>query len=71
MTQDNSNAGAVVTFMWLITIALSIGSGVLSWNWIEPESFFGAIGFLIFWGILSKISHFIAFGILIALFGKN
>lgn len=71
MATDNSNGLPIVIFMWIITIALSMGSGILSWNWIKPENFFWAIGFLILWGILSKISHFIAFGILITLFSKN
>lgn len=71
MSQNDFNAGATVTFMWVLTIALSIGSGILSWNWIEPENFWEAIGFLILWGILSRIGHFIAFGILMVLFDNN
>lgn len=65
---NSDNGGALIGLMWLVTIGISIGSGIMSWNWIEPESFFGAIGFLIVWGILSKIGHFIAMGI-VALFG--
>lgn len=71
MSQDGFNSGTIVIFMWIITISLSIGSGVLSWNWIKPVSFFGAIGFIVLWGILSRISHFIAFGILMVLLNKN
>jgi len=40
----------------------------MAWNWIEPESFWEAIGFLILWGILSKVGHFLAMG-LVALLG--
>jgi hypothetical protein len=43
MGQDDFNSGALVMFMWIGTIALSIYSGVLAWDWVEPESFFGAI----------------------------
>lgn len=71
MGQDDFNSGALVMFMWLGTIALSIFSGVLAWDWVEPESFFGAIGFLIVWGIFSKIGHFLMFGVIYLLFDKN
>jgi len=57
---NNTNGGLLIGVIWLVTIGISIGSGVMAWNWIEPESFFGAIGFLIVWGILSKIGHFLA-----------
>ena len=60
---NSDNGGALMGLMWLVTIGISIGSGVMAWNWIEPESFFGAIGFLIAWGVLSKIGHFLAMGI--------
>lgn len=65
---NSDNGGALVALMWIVTILISIGSGILAWNWIEPENFWGAIGFLIVWGILSKIGHFLAMG-LVALFG--
>ena len=65
---SNSNDGCLFIFLWIATIAISIGSGIMAWNWIEPESFWGAIGFLILWGILSKVGHFLAVG-LVALIG--
>jgi hypothetical protein len=68
MAQDDFNAGAITAFMWIGTILLSIGSGVLAWNWIEPESFLGGVGFIILWGILSKVAHFIMFGIIMTIF---
>ena len=64
------NGGALMGLLWLTTIGISIGSGVLAWNWIEPNSFFGAIGFLIVWGILSKIGHFIAMAVVAVLDGS-
>lgn len=70
MSDEDKNTGAIVIFMWILTIGLSIVSGVLAWNWVEPESFLGAIGFLIIWGILSKVGHYIAFGVLIVLFDR-
>jgi hypothetical protein len=71
MGQDDFNSGALVMFMWIGTIGLSIYSGMLAWDWVEPESFFGAIGFVILWGIFSKIGHFLIFGIIYLLFDKN
>ena len=71
MGQDDFNSGALVMFMWIVTIGLSIYSGMLAWDWVEPESFFGAIGFVILWGIFSKIGHFLMFGIIYLLFDKN
>ena len=65
---NSDNGGALVILLWIVTIAISIGSGIMAWNWIEPESFWGAIVFLILWGVLSKIGHFLAMG-LVALFG--
>jgi len=65
---NSDNVGAFAALLWIVTILISIGSGVLAWNWIDPESFLGAIGFLIVWGILSKVGHFLAMG-LVALLG--
>lgn len=65
---NSDNGGALVALLWIVTIIISIGSGVMAWNWIEPESFLGAIGFLILWGILSKVGHLLAMG-LVALLG--
>lgn len=65
---DSNNSGFLLALLWLITLGISIGSGVMAWNWIEPDSFLGAIGFLIAWAILSKIRHFLAMGI-VAVFG--
>ena len=65
---NSDNGGALVAVLYIATIIISIGSGVMAWNWIEPESFLGAIGFLILWGILSKVGHFLAMG-LVALLG--
>ena len=62
------SSGFIFALIWIITIIISIGSGIMAWNWVEPESFWGAIGFLILWGILSKIGHFLALGI-VALIG--
>ena len=64
---NSDNTGMLLGLMWLVTIGISIGSGVLAWNWIDPDSFLGAIGFLIVWAILSKIGHFIAMALMAVL----
>ncbi|WP_061085498.1 hypothetical protein [Chryseobacterium indologenes] len=62
---SNTNDGGCLPVLAFILYAIVIiGSGVLSWNWTEPESFLGAIGFMIVWGILSYIGHFILLGII-------
>lgn len=66
---NSENGGCLVALLWIGTIALSIGSGALAWNWIEPDSFGQAILFLIIWGILSFIGKMIVGGI-IMLLGK-
>ncbi len=65
---SSDNSGVLLALLWVITIIISISSGIIAWNWIDPKSFWGALGFLILWGILSKIGHLIAMGI-VALFG--
>lgn len=68
---SNTNEGGCLPVLAFILYAVVIiGSGVLSWKWTEPESFVGAIGFLIVWGILTSIGHFILIGI-IALFAEK
>jgi hypothetical protein len=66
---NSGNEGLAFLLIWIITIAISIGSGVMAWNWVEPENFLGAIGFLILWGVFSRIGHVLAMGIVAALFG--
>jgi hypothetical protein len=61
---SNSDNGLVlVALLWIVTIVISVGSGIIAWKWIEPESFWGAIVFLILWGVLSKVGHFLAMGL--------
>lgn len=53
---SNSDAsGCLGAFLIISKIASWIGSGVISWNWIEPDSFGRAIIFLIIWGIMGYI----------------
>jgi len=60
-------------FIYIGTIVVSITLGILSWNWIEPESFGGRVWWLLVWGFLSYVGHIIIGLIVftIAEYGKN
>jgi hypothetical protein len=64
---NNSNAdGCFFSALIVIGHVVSwIGSGVLAWNWIDPDSFGRAVLFIIVWGIIGGITDFIL-GIIIA-----
>ena len=55
MSNSDFNGGILATLLFIGTIASWIGSGTVAWNWVEPDSFGGAIIFLIAWGILGVI----------------
>lgn len=67
---NSENAGCIMALLWIVTVGISIGSGILAWNWIEPHNFFGAILFIIVWGIMSKIGHFVGIGI-VSIFNRR
>ena len=50
----------------MLHLLMSLPAGIVAWNWVEPESFFGAIGFIIVWGILDYVFG-IAFSFIIAI----
>jgi len=68
---NSENGSASIVLMWLATLGFSIGSGIMAWNWIEPENVFHAIGFLLTWLILSKVGHFYALGFVAIVEGMN
>lgn len=63
---ENTSASALL----ILTIILTVIAGILSWSWIEPDSFGGFVGFLFLWGILSKAAHLLSMG-LVALFSSK
>lgn len=65
---NTDHNGCLISLMWLIIIGISVSSGIMAWNWIEPDVFFGALIFLFVWAILSRIGHFKAM-MIIAIFG--
>lgn len=52
MRDNTDENGCLIS---IIGLALIIGSGMLAWEWFNPQSFFGYIGFLITWGIFGKV----------------
>lgn len=65
---NSDNGGCLFALLCIVTTGISIGSGIMAWDWIEPDSFLSGVGFIILWGLLSKVGHFLAMG-LVALFG--
>ena len=43
----------------MLYLIMTIQTGFLAWNIVEPQTFIGAIGFLIIWGILDYAFSFI------------
>lgn len=62
---NSENSGCLAIVMIVIYAAAWIGTGTMAWNWVEPESFWGALQFLIAWGILGYIAQIIG-GLIIA-----
>jgi len=62
---NSDNSGCLGIVMVVINVAAWIGIGIMAWNWVEPDSFWGAIKFLIVWGIFGYIAHIIG-GLIIA-----
>ena len=56
---DSSNGCIISGLSYLAIAAVFVGSGFLAWGWTEPDSFWSAVFFIIVWGILFKIGHFI------------
>lgn len=52
----SNNGGYLAILMFVIYALAWVGTGVMAWNWVEPESFSGAILFLITWGIFGFIA---------------
>jgi hypothetical protein len=67
---ENADAGAGFLLFLLFMgarIGIWIYSGTTAWDWIEPNSFGGAVQFVIVWSILGAIFEFVLGGILLAI----
>lgn len=61
---NSNNSGFLGIAIIGIYIAAWIGTGTMAWNWIEPTSFWGAIKFLLAWGLLGYIAQLIGMAII-------
>jgi hypothetical protein len=52
MPNSETNSGCFLVLLFIVHIVSILGSGYYAWNWIEPDSFWGGIKFLIAWGII-------------------
>lgn len=66
MSNSDAAGGCLATLMLIGTVASWIGSGMVAWNWTEPDSFGQVILFLIAWGILGKVFDLVITGIIVA-----
>ena len=56
--RDNTNdtvAGSLGVLIFVGTIGSWIFASMLSWDWVEPKSFFGAFKVLFLWSIFGYI----------------
>lgn len=67
MPNSETSGGCLALFMLIGHFVSILGSGYLAWQWIEPESFFGAIKFLLIWTILGYIADFILMAIIVGI----
>ena len=44
----------------VINLILDIIAGIIAWKIVDPESFIGAIGFLIIWAVFIGIAYIIS-----------
>ncbi len=56
---SNSTDEAAGCFMLIVTVAVKLtawlGSGVIAWEWVEPDNFSSALLFMLSWSILGAI----------------
>ena len=58
----------------MLYLLMTIPAGIIAWNIVEPQSFWGALVFLFVWSILDYVFGFIAtllIGILASIFDKD
>lgn len=70
---DEGAAGCLGILIVIVDILVVIGSGILAWNWVDPDSFWTGVLFVIVWGILSSVGYGLVkliFAGLAAIFGN-
>lgn len=51
--------GFLACLMYVGYIACAIASGLLAWNWADPDGFWSFIWFMVLWGIIGSIASFV------------
>ena len=59
MSDSDSSGCLGGVFVIVINVVAWLAPGYVAWNWIEPDSFWGAVKFIIAWGVLGYIAQFI------------
>lgn len=58
MRNSDATGGVLAVIMFIGVIASWVLSGIVAWNWVEPDSFGGALVFILVWGIIGKVFDF-------------
>jgi hypothetical protein len=65
---NNSDKRRFLTIIIIIVpIVTWLGSGYMAWNWVNPESFWGFLLFLVSWGVFGYIAQTIGREIIFAI----
>lgn len=55
----------------IINIILDVFAGILAWNIVDPDSFWGGLLFLLLWGVFGTIAYGVSYlivGLLASIF---
>jgi hypothetical protein len=71
LMSSNEEGNFIAAFIFIGSIIAWAGSGYAAWQFTEPESFAGAILFIVAWGIFGYIAQILIGGLMMLLFGGN
>jgi len=57
---NSDKSGCLGVIVIIIFVGAWVLAGIKAWDWIEPKSFWGAIKFLILWGLAGYVNQMIA-----------
>lgn len=61
---QNASSGIAMIIVWILSIVVWISVGIATFNWIDVDSFWSAIKWLIVWHLITTVAHFIFMGII-------
>ncbi len=68
---SNEEGNFLVLLIFVGQLVAWAGSGYAAWQFTEPESFVGALLFLLAWGIFGYIAQLLVGGLIMLAFGQN